>query len=178
MNWDQQVKNFDTEVKSEGFWTSINEILNEETSLVINVKKTTDGMIVSILPKSSSTDGALKNIAPLLIKGTAEELNKDFFALLQNVKSFAELSSDSVAYEKSLEKAKEEAAIAKAEKDKKKKVKEEIEKLVKEGDKFVEDKDADNLRKVINKIAGKDPKHKSIKTFEEKITDINGNTLF
>lgn len=187
MNWDNQEQKWeDTEsikeksiIQQQGFFTNLKELLNSSTYVTLKVGVTgEDNLIVSVLPGSVSSDEALKKLAPLTIKGTAKELDEQFFDALGSVKQFAEFSADALSFEKSVAKAKEESEMSKKQKEEKKKLKEKVEKLVTEANEAFEAKDTEKMRSVINKIAAADPKNKTIAELNSKITEIDGNTLF
>ena len=191
-DWKSQVANFnakqeDTEsikeqsiaVQSDGFFTRIGELLNNGTSVNMTIKKDDDKLTVSLLPKSSSKDEALSKISPIVMVGSASEFDIAFFAnITASVNKFAEFSADAISFEKSMEKANEKSAMAKAKKEESKKKKEKIDKLLAETIPLLEKEDADGVRTILNKIAGLDPKSKHIAGLEESLTKINGPSLF
>jgi len=189
-DWKDQVKQFnekndepkvygDPNAKELGFFKRIAELLDNNTSVSMTIKKNDDKLTVSLLPKSASKDEALSKISPIVMMGSVDEFETAFFANIRaSVSKFTEFSSESVSFEKSIEKAKEESAIAKAKKEDNKKKKEKVDKIIAEANKFIEDKDGDKVRDCINKIAGLDPKNKEIAKLEESLKEINGNTLF
>jgi len=87
-------------------------------------------MLVTILFTTEKVgDTAKKLIPPLLLKGTAEELDKDFFdAIKAPMQKTGQLLVNLEEYEKALEKAKVESKMEQHNKDKQKKDKDEKQK--------------------------------------------------
>lgn len=62
----------------------INELLGEGCTLTINVAKKGELLVVGVMPGNPLVkDAAVKNLAPLNISGTAEELDEGFLASIE-----------------------------------------------------------------------------------------------
>lgn len=100
--------------------------LNTEGILNLTIKKDTETIIVSVLLDNQACGDKAKNlIPPLTLKGTAEELDEQFFAtIVQPIETSSKLMVDMENYLKAQEKAKKQSAMEKEKADKEKKEKE------------------------------------------------------
>ena len=64
------------------FFKSIEQHL-DGLNLNIVIMKTENGLTVSVLPQAKVKDEAMKNLKPILLKGTAEELDAQFAGIIQ-----------------------------------------------------------------------------------------------
>jgi len=118
----------------------------------IVIAKNEEQLTVSFLPKPKCKDDAKKQITPLLLRGTAEELDAEFLTIIQKpLESVTGITSNLIQFEESVKKMEKDNAKIKAEKEKNKKLKEKADKLLKEADAFIKDK---NISKAILKIKG------------------------
>lgn len=145
------------------FFTLLDSLLKSTETVNITVKKNADldhtELVVSLLYVSQVQDKASKVIKPLLLKGTPEELNEGFFKHITDpLSSSAGLCRNIAEHEKSIEKAKEESVIAKAEKEKTKKIRDKSIKELEKAQKYFDSKDYDKCKFVCNEILKEDPK--------------------
>jgi PRTRC genetic system protein E len=84
-------------------------------------------MIVSILPVNDKlNDEATRLMQPMILKGTPEELNKEFFAAIQKpMTDMSNLFSNMDSFLKSMEEVKRQSKMEQEKRDKEKKEKEE-----------------------------------------------------
>lgn len=102
----------------------INELLGEGCTLTINVAKKGELLVVGVMPGNPLVkDAAVKNLAPLNISGTADELDEGFLAAIEAPMSRATgLLVDIASFEKGEEEAKAKSAmLAKQREEKQKK---------------------------------------------------------
>lgn len=116
------------------------ENLIDGIDLNITVRKSGNDMVVSVLPKHNGVkDGAKDFITPLVIKGTAEELDAQFVevlvkglpkvtGVLSNIKEFEEAAGRTAAASDAMKAQREAEAKAKKEK------KDKLDGLIKKGD--------------------------------------------
>lgn len=133
------------------FFKSIEpHLIGMNLNLVITKSET--GLVVSVLPQLTCKDEAKKNITPILLKGTAEELDAQFAGIIQEpLQKVSGLSVSLIQFEESVEKAEAENAIAKAGKLEEKKLTDKADKFLKEADEFIKAKEID---KAVLKIEG------------------------
>ena len=102
-------------------FTKISNLLKDGEMLRINIMKTGETLVVTVLPKLEEVkDPAAEQLIPLNLKGNPEELDCGFIEAIRSpvIKSTG-LMTNMAEYEKSTEKATEES---KAEKDRKDKI--------------------------------------------------------
>lgn len=94
-------------------------IMGDGCTLTINIAKQNGVITASVLPGSTLVkDAAVKMIAPLVIKGTAEELDEGFVeAIVTPVETTNKMFADIEAFEESQKKAKEATEMEKKSKD-------------------------------------------------------------
>lgn len=111
------------------FFTQVYQMMTEGVDLTIVIRKSAEGLTVSVLPKSNGTlkDEAQNHIIPLTVSGTPQELDTGFLgAVARPVQKTCGLISNMQEFEKQADKA---AANSKASKEQKnKETKEEKEK--------------------------------------------------
>ena len=110
------------------FFKRINEMLGEGCTLVMNVAKKGDSLTVSVFPGNPLVkDNGAKKINPLIIKGTAEELDADFLGVIKEpISRVTGLLVDMANFEKGEEEAKAKSDMLKKKEDEKKKKEEEF----------------------------------------------------
>ncbi|MGP2570236.1 PRTRC system protein E [Ornithobacterium rhinotracheale] len=108
--------------------------LEIEGTLNLAVKKENNTLVVSLLVNNDACGDKAKNlIPPLTIKGTAEELDEQFFAtIVQPLESTSKLMVNMESYLKAQERAKKQSAMEKEKADREKKEKEKRAKKYKE----------------------------------------------
>lgn len=111
------------------FFTQVYQMMTEGVDLTIVIRKSAEGLTVSVLPKSNGSlkDEAQNHIIPLTVNGTPQELDAGFLgAVARPVQKASGLISNMQEFEKQADKA---AANSKASKElKDKETKEEKEK--------------------------------------------------
>ena len=97
-------------------FTEISNLLKDGEMLRINIMKTGETLVVTVLPKSGEVkDPAAEQLIPLNLKGSPQELDAGFIEAIQSpVMKSTGLMTNMAEYEKSAEKAMQES---KAEKD-------------------------------------------------------------
>ena len=101
-------------------FTEISTLLNDRGTLCINIIKTGETLAVTVFPQSKEVkDPAAKQLIPLVLKGTPEELDTGFIeAIKEPVQKSVGLLTNMAAYEKSVEKTNRESKEKKDKKDK------------------------------------------------------------
>ena len=111
-----------------GFFKSIEKHL-DNINLNMTITKSETGIVVSVLPVLNCKDEAVKNITPILLKGTAEEMDTEFAGIIQQpLETVSGVASNIIEFEQSVTKAKENSAVKKAADDKATKAKTKAEK--------------------------------------------------
>jgi PRTRC genetic system protein E len=133
------------------FFKSIEpHLIGMNLNLVISKSET--GLVVSVLPQLTCKDEAKNNITPILLKGTAEELDAQFAGIIQQpLQKVSGLSTNLIQFEKAVEKTEAENAITKDKKDKAKKLEVKADKFLDEADKLIKE---DKISAAILKIEG------------------------
>ena len=100
-------------------FTEISTLLNAGEMLCINIMKTGESLVVTVLPKLKEVkDPAAEQLIPLNLKGSPEELDSGFIEAIRSpVQKSINLMSNMAEYEKSAEKAAEESRAEKDRKD-------------------------------------------------------------
>jgi PRTRC genetic system protein E len=130
------------------FFKSIEQHL-EGLNLNVVISKNDNGLTVSVLPRPTCKDEAMKSLAPILLKGTAEELDAQFAGIIQQpLQKVSGISTNLIQFEKNVEVQKEKTAIVKAKKEADKKITDKADKYIKEAEDFIE---KDDTKKAILK---------------------------
>lgn len=162
------------------FFSEIEKLISpgDEMNITITKSNNESGFIVSVLPKSKAQESALKSMAPIVLKGNVSEFDANFFENITTpMTKFIEFSEQAKAFEKQMEKAKEESAMEKAVKDEKKKLKEKIDKIF-EGVKVAEEaKDVEKLRSIYKEIDALDKTSKHLKTITDLAAKIKSESI-
>lgn len=110
------------------FFKKINELLGEGCTLVMNVAKKGDKLVIGVLPGNPLVkDVAAKNVAPLNITGTPEELDEGFIgAISEPIARVSGLLVDMASFEKAEEETKAKSAMLKKQQEEKKKKEDEF----------------------------------------------------
>jgi PRTRC genetic system protein E len=128
----------------EGFSFKLLEEYLDNTNLNIVIAKNDGVLSVSVLPQPKCKDDALKTLKPILLTGTAADMDAEFHQIIQKPLSMvAGIVSNVASFEESTEKAAAETKEATAKKDKEKKDKEKAEKKVEKAKEYLEKKDFD-----------------------------------
>jgi len=135
------------------FFTQLAAIIGK-AELQLNIKTKGDQLTVMLTPKTTANDPALANLQPLIITGTAQQLDEDFLnAISQPLQKAVGLIANIEDFEVSTKKAEEESKIKKAEEEKIKKQKEEnqkkLDRLLTKADEY---ENAGNWAKAIGAI--------------------------
>jgi PRTRC genetic system protein E len=121
-------------------------------NLNIVISKSETGLVVSVLPQLTCKDEAKKNITPILLKGTADELDAQFAGIIQQpLQKVSGLSTNLIQFERAVEKTEADNAITKAKKDESKKLTDKADKLLDEAEKLIKE---DKISAAILKIEG------------------------
>jgi PRTRC genetic system protein E len=96
-------------------FTEVSKLLHEGETLFINIRKTGDQLVVIVLPQSENVkDPAKDNLIPLNLKGSPEELDEKFIAVISEpVLKATTLMTNMGEYEKAAEKAAQESKAIK-----------------------------------------------------------------
>jgi PRTRC genetic system protein E len=96
-------------------FTEISNLLKDGEILRINIMKTGEGMVVTVLPQSKEVkDPAAEQLIPLNLKGSPKELDEGFVnAISKPVLQSATLMTNMAEYEKAAEKAAKESKAVK-----------------------------------------------------------------
>ena len=142
------------------FFQQINNLLLISETVNITIRKNNENeLTVSVNPLIKVQDKAKDLLQPILFTGTVEEFDAQFFQLLAKpLQQTSGLLRNIHQHEQSVEKAKEESAIAKAEKDKQKKVREHSIKQLEKAQKYFDEKEYDKCKFICNQILNDDPK--------------------
>lgn len=149
-------------------FTKIDERLSVGQSLTIEIYKTAENMTVSVLPKDKGVkDDAISKIKPILLTGTAEELDEGFIqavssplqkatGLLQNLREF----------EKGVDNAEQNSKAGKEKAEK-------INKLIAAAEKLESEKKLPEAIAKYNEVLEIDPEHAKAKN---KATDLEAQS--
>jgi len=149
----------------------------ENATLNLVIKKTESGLVVSVLPQPNIKDKAKENLVPLVIKGTAEELDKEFMSLIQpELTSVTGIVSNIAEFEANAEEMKNKSEAAKKEKEAKKKLNEASKKALEGADKLLEESKFDECQKAIDKALKDNPEYKPAKSLQKKLDKANPST--
>lgn len=150
----------------------LEKLMGENSSLNITIAKSNEQITVSVIPKVASSDEATKKISPLVLKGTAEEMDDNFIdAISEPIEKTIGFLDNVVEYEKSLEEAK---AKSKIEEDKKKENKEKEDKRKKElekAEKLIKEEYFDKAEKIVNDVLKEMANNKKALELKKTITE-------
>lgn len=162
------------------FFKKINDLLGEGCTLSINVAKKGDTLTVGVLPGNPLVkDAAAKNLTPLNISGTPEELDEGFLGAIEApISRTTGLLVDMASFEKGEAEAKAKSAMLAKQKEEKQKKEAEFKgylALAQENcnaDKFKDAKTClDKARAVCD---GSDSQNKQIRDMESSINQKSG----
>ena len=127
------------------------ETFLNDVNINMTITKNENGLTVSILPQPKCKDEAKKGIVPILLKGTAEELDKEFHVLIQKpFEKISGITANITSFEESADKLAKESKAAEALKEQAKKDKEKAEKLVVKAKEYLEKKEYDKAMFQVN----------------------------
>ena len=131
------------------FFKSIEQHLSG-MNLNVVISKNDNGLTVSVLPQPTCKDDAMKNLTPILLKGTAEELDAQFAGIIQQpLEKVSGISANLIQFEKNVEIQAEKTAIVKAKKDATKKLTDKADKeLVKAEEHIKKDEISEAILKI------------------------------
>lgn len=160
------------------FFSTIAPLLDNGDNVNINILKSGENIIISVLPKSSNKEESMKIISPITLSGAPLDADNEFFKCVsENLEEFKDFSMQAKAFAFSMEKAKEESAMAKAEKDAKKALKEKIDKLITEAKTAEESKDLDKLRTIYKSVEALDSKSKHLAEITEMANKVKATQV-
>jgi len=134
-------------------------LLNDNEQISITIKKNNEQLTVSVLPYKNVKDDSISKIKPILFTGQPDEFDVNFFIeLCKPLEKTNTFLSNVKQHEDSLEKAKEESVIAKAEKEKNKKIREHSIKQLEKAQKYFDEKSYDKCKFICNQILKEDSK--------------------
>jgi len=133
-------------------------------NLNLVISKSETGLVVSVLPQLTCKDEAKKNITPILLKGTAEELDAQFAGIIQEpLQKVSGLSTNLIQFEKSVEKSEAENAITKSKKDEVKKLTDKADKDLVQAEEAIKKEDIPKAIELIEKALKTAPDYKKAK---------------
>lgn len=131
------------------FFKSIEQHLSG-MNLNVVISKNDNGLTVSVLPQPTCKDDAMKNLTPILLKGTADELDAQFAGIIQQpLEKVSGISANLIQFEKNVEIQAEKTAIVKAKKDASKKLTDKADKELVKAEEHIK---KDEISKAILKI--------------------------
>jgi len=146
------------------------ETFLENTTLNLIVKKTSTGIVVSVLPIANVDDKAKENLIPLIIKGTAEELDQEFMQLIQpELASVTGIITNVAEFEAHAKEMKDKSEAEKKAKESKKKANETSKKALEGADKLLAEEKYDECQKAIDKALENNDEYKPAITLQNKL---------
>lgn len=144
--------------------------LNLKGTLNLTIAPSSDGLVVSVrLDNQNVTDAARKNIPPLLLKGTGQQLDEGFFSSLnQPLKQVSALLTNMETFQKGVETAAANSAIEKKKADEAKKIADEAKKGYDAAMKKVTELETESKWR---EAYGKLPKPEAFPTYAKAIKD-------
>lgn len=146
------------------------ETFLENTTLNLIIKKTSTGIVVSVLPIANVDDKAKENLIPLIIKGTAEELDQEFMQLIQpELTSVTGIISNVAEFEAHAKEMKDKSEAEKKAKESKKKANETSKKALEGAEKLLAEEKYDECQKAIDKALENNAEYKPAITLQNKL---------
>ena len=147
------------------FFNQIDDLLSDNSTINITIKRTEAGLLVSVLPSSNIDDNGLKQITPIILSGKVNEIDENFFKVINKPIKDTNNFIDNVSnFKYNLEKAKEKSII-KEEENKK------VEKSITDFNKLISEEKFEEAKKYIMALKDKYPDNKKI------LKSINDNKL-
>ena len=151
-----------------GFFKSIEKHL-DNINLNMTITKSETGIVVSVLPVLNCKDDTKKSITPILLKGTAEEMDNEFAGIIQQpLELVSGVASNIIEFEQSVSKAKENSAVKKDTDAKAKKLQDKADKEIEKAQPYIEKKEYGKAILLLKAAVKFAPKYaKAIKMLEE-----------
>ena len=154
---------------SSSFFTQISTYM-EHCNLNIDMSMSGGKLTVALNPKPTAEDPALKKLMPLIMSGTPEEMDAEFFEKLQSpLQALADASNNAAEFEAALKEAESNTKAAKAAEEQKKKDQKKAKELIPQIKEAAEKEEWQEARKLLDSAKALDPDIKNIKTIEKKI---------
>lgn len=145
----------------------------ENADLNLVLKKTANGIVISILPKPNIKDKAKENLIPLIIRGTSEELDQQFLSLITaKLAPATGIISNIAEFEAQAEEMKAKSEAQKKAKEIKTKADEKSKKELDGADKLLAESKFDECQEKINKSLKNNEKYKPALDLQEKINKL------
>jgi len=154
------------------FFATIAPFLGSMNLTLTVAKGSGDTVIVSLLPQPRIKDNAKDSIQPMVIRGTIEELDEEFFnAIKEPMTKVTGIVIEIESFEKGAEKLAEDNKAKDAIKAEAKKNKDKSDKIVKKAQELFEAKDYDKAEKELAKAIALTPGTPAINKLSNSIND-------
>lgn len=154
------------------FFATIAPFLGSMNLTLTVAKGSGDTVIVSLLPQPRIKDNAKDSIQPMVIRGTIEELDEEFFnAIKEPMTKVTGIVIEIESFEKGAEKLAEDNKAKDAIKAEAKKNKDKADKIVKKAEDLFEAKDYDGAEKELAKAIALTPGTPAINKLSNSIKD-------
>ena len=154
------------------FFATIAPFLGSMNLTLTVAKGSGDTVIVSLLPQPRIKDNAKDNVQPMVIRGTIEELDEEFFnAIKEPMTKVTGIVIEIESFEKGAEKLAEDNKAKDAIKAEAKKNKDKADKIVKKAEDLFEAKDYDKAEKELAKAIALTPGTPAINKLSNSIND-------
>lgn len=154
------------------FFATIAPFLGSMNLTLTVAKGSGDTVIVSLLPQPRIKDNAKDSIQPMVIRGTIEELDEEFFnAIKEPMTKVTGIVIEIESFEKGAEKLAEDNKAKDAIKAEAKKNKDKADKIVKKAEELFEAKDYDGAEKELAKAIALTPGTPAINKLSNSIKD-------
>lgn len=154
------------------FFATIAPFLGSMNLTLTVAKGSGDTVIVSLLPQPRIKDNAKESVQPMVIRGTIEELDEEFFnAIKEPMTKVTGIVIEIDNFEKGAEKLAEDNKAKDAIKAEAKKNKDKADKIVKKAEELFEAKDYDKAEKELAKAIALTPGTPAINKLSNSIND-------
>ena len=154
------------------FFATIAPFLGSMNLTLTVAKGSGDTVIVSLLPQPRIKDNAKESVQPMVIRGTIEELDEEFFnAIKEPMTKVTGIVIEIESFEKGAEKLAEDNKAKDAIKAEAKKNKDKSDKIVKKAQELFEAKDYDKAEKELAKAIALTPGTPAINKLSNSIND-------
>tara|TARA_R110000787_G_scaffold71266_4_gene158704 strand:- start:1773 stop:2471 length:699 start_codon:yes stop_codon:yes gene_type:complete len=154
------------------FFATIAPFLGSMNLTLTVAKGSGDTVIVSLLPQPRIKDNAKDNVQPMVIRGTIEELDEEFFnAIKEPMTKVTGIVIEIESFEKGAEKLAEDNKAKDAIKAEAKKNKDKADKIVRKAEDLFEAKDYDKAEKELAKAIALTPGTPAINKLSNSIND-------
>jgi PRTRC genetic system protein E len=145
----------------------------ENADLNLVLKKTANGIVISILPKPNVKDKAKENLIPLIIRGTSDELDQKFIQLINTqLEQTNGIISNIAEFEAQAEEMKNKSDANKKIKEAKIKADEKSKKELDGADKLLAESKFDECQEKIDKSLKNNEKYKPALNLQEKLNKL------